>query len=47
VHEKFLKDAEGHADVQEFLRQVQQQDAERAVRCHELLRELTKDHGIG
>jgi hypothetical protein len=47
VHEKFLKDAEGHADVQEFLRLVQQQDAERAVRCHELLRELTKDHGIG
>ncbi|HEX6887563.1 MAG TPA: hypothetical protein VF143_05595 [Candidatus Nanopelagicales bacterium] len=47
VHEKFLGDAEGHTDVQEFLREVQQQDAERAVRCHELLRELTKDHGIG
>ena len=46
VHDKFLRDAEGHPEVQEFIRQAQNQDAERAVRCHELLRELTKDHGI-
>jgi flagellar biosynthesis protein FlhB len=47
LHDRYLQDAEGHPEVQEFLRQVQQQDAQRAVRCHELLRELTKDHGIG
>jgi hypothetical protein len=40
----FLKDAEGHADVQSFLRQVQQEDTARAERCHALLKELTKDH---
>ena len=42
----FIKDAEGHSDVQEFLRQVQQEDMTRAERCHALLKELTKDHGI-
>jgi hypothetical protein len=45
--DRYLQDAEGHAEVQEFFRQVAEQDAQRAVRCHELLRDLTKDHGIG
>ena len=40
----FIEDAEGHADVQSFFRQVQQEDASRAERCHALLKELTKDH---
>ena len=43
---KYLEDAEGHADVQDFIRQIQQEDAQRAVRCHEFLAQLTKD-GIG
>ena len=43
---KYLDDAEGHDDVAEFIRQCQQEDAKRAVRCHELLGELTKG-GIG
>ena len=47
VHAKYIQDAEGHEDVQEFFREVQRQDAERAERCHALLRDLTKDHGIG
>ncbi len=47
TYDKYLQDAQGHSDVEEFLRQVKQQDDERAVRCHELLRVLTKDHGIG
>ena len=45
--DRYLQDAEGHPDVQEFFRQVAEQDAQRALRAHELLRDLTKDHGIG
>lgn len=47
TYAQYVLDAEGHSDVQDFLREAQQQDAQRAVRCHELLRDLTKDHGIG
>jgi hypothetical protein len=47
LYARYLEDAAGHPEVEEFVRQVQQQDAERALRCHDLLRELTKDHGIG
>jgi hypothetical protein len=47
LYDKYAQDAEGHDDVVEFIRQCQEQDAQRAVRCHELLRDLTKDHGLG
>ena len=47
TYAKYLEDAQGHPEVQKFLKQVQKQDSQRAVRCHELLRDLTKDHGIG
>ncbi len=47
TYAKYLKDAEGHEDVQQFIREVQEQDARRAERCHALLRDLTKEHGIG
>ena len=47
LYEKYVQDAEGHDDVVAFIRQCQQEDSQRAVRCHELLRELTKDHGLG
>ncbi|MDQ3610414.1 MAG: hypothetical protein M4D85_02200 [Actinomycetota bacterium] len=47
VYDKYVRDAEGHDDVVQFIRQCQEQDARRAVRCHELLRELTRDHGLG
>jgi hypothetical protein len=33
--------------VQDFTRQLQQEDSGRAIRCHELLTQLTKDGGIG
>jgi hypothetical protein len=46
LYEKFISDAEGHSDVQDFFRQVQQQDNERAQRCHDLLRELTHGGGL-
>ena len=47
LYDQYAKDAEGHDDVQAFFQECQQQDAQRAVRCHELLRDLTKDSGLG
>ncbi len=44
--DKYIRDAEGHEDVRAFFEEVARQDAERAVRAHDLLRTLTKD-GIG
>ena len=44
---RYLDDAHDHTDVREFVEQCQSQDADRAVRCHELLVKLTKDGGIG
>jgi len=41
VYEKYLQDAHDHEDVAELIRQVKQQDVERARRCHELLGELS------
>jgi len=48
VYAKYAADAEGHDDVRQFIDQVRQQDAERAVRAHELLGKLTAGgRGIG
>ncbi|MGI9120690.1 MAG: hypothetical protein ACR2G7_11325 [Acidimicrobiales bacterium] len=47
VYDRFIDDAHGHGDVVDFIRQVQTEDAQRAIRCHELLGGLTKGHGIG
>ena len=47
TYARYLQDAEGHEDVQDFIRQLQQEDSGRAIRCHELLAQLTKDGGIG
>ena len=33
--------------MQDFIRQLQQEDSGRAIRCHELLTQLTKGGGIG
>jgi hypothetical protein len=41
THDKYAEDAHEHQDVKEFIQQCARQDAERAQRCHELLRELT------
>jgi hypothetical protein len=41
LYDQYLRDAEGHEDVQEFIREVQRQDAERAMRCHQLLGQIT------
>lgn len=43
LYDKYAQDAVGHDDVLDFIRECQEQDAERAVRCHKMLIELTKD----
>ena len=49
VYDRFLQDAHSteHDDVMEFIRQCKREDEHRAERAHELLRALTRDHGIG
>ena len=47
VCEQYLKDAEGHPDVQQFISQIQQEDNRRAERVHELLKQLTHEAGGG
>ena len=44
---KYLEDAHGHEDVEAFIRECQEQDAQRALKAHELLGKLTKSGGIG
>lgn len=46
LYDQYATDAEGHDDVVAFVRECQDQDARRAERCHELLRNLTRDHGL-
>ena len=45
VYDKYIDDAHGHENVVEFIKQVKEEDANRAVRCHELLGEITKAKG--
>lgn len=49
VYDKYLEDAHSseHPDVSEFIRRCKEQDEERALRCHELLKDLTAEGGIG
>ena len=46
TYDKYVQDAEGHQDVQDFFRECAANDGERAKRCHQLLAQLTKDSGI-
>ena len=41
VYEQYKADAEGHPDVQQLIEQVQREDADRAQRAHEFLKDLT------
>jgi hypothetical protein len=45
VYAQYAADAEGHDDVLEFVEQVRQEDANRAMRAHELLAKLTSQRG--
>jgi hypothetical protein len=44
--DKYLGDAEGHEDVRAFFEEVARQDADRAVRAHQLLGQLTSGSGL-
>jgi hypothetical protein len=47
LYEQYLKDADPeHEEVSDFIRECQQHDAWRGERAHDLLRQLTKDHGL-
>ncbi len=43
VYDRYLHDAQGNSDVEQFLRRVKQEDAARAEQCHELLEQVTGD----
>ena len=47
AYDKYAEDAHEHQDVRAFIEECAQQDAQRAVRCHELLGQLTAGGGIG
>jgi hypothetical protein len=47
IYEQYLRDAEGHQDIQQFISQVQEEDKRRAEQVHELLKELTREAGGG
>jgi len=47
VYDKYIADAGNNQELVEFFKEIQQQEASRAVRAHELLKDLTKDQGIG
>jgi hypothetical protein len=44
--DKYLRDAEGHDDVRTFFEEVARQDADRALRAHQLLGKLTSSSGL-
>lgn len=49
VYAKYLRDAHSseHTEVTDFIRTCKEQDERRALRCHELLKDLTAEDGIG
>jgi hypothetical protein len=46
AYDKYLEDARGKDEVVKFIQQVKEEDAQRAIRAHELLITETR-HGIG
>jgi hypothetical protein len=46
AYDGYARDAEGHENVRAFFEECAEQDARRAQRCHELLKELTADTGL-
>jgi len=50
LYDRYLGDAQHsreHQDVSDFIEQCKKEDEQRAVRAHELLGKLTRNHGIG
>jgi len=40
VYDKYARDAQGREEVRQFIDQVKQEDQQRAMRAHELIRQL-------
>ena len=40
AYDKYLSDAHDHTEVADFIRECKQQDEARALRCHELIKDL-------
>ncbi len=40
TYDKYLEDAHDHTEVADFIRQCKQEDEARALRCHELIKDL-------
>jgi hypothetical protein len=47
AYARYEQDAHGHQDVVAFIGQCRAEDAQRAIRCHDLLGKLTAADGIG
>jgi hypothetical protein len=47
AYDKYAEDAHDHEDVRQFIEECARQDAERAMRCHQLLGQLTSAHSLG
>lgn len=49
VYNRYLEDAHGaeHEDISDFIGECKRQDEQRAQRCHQFLRDLTAEGGIG
>jgi hypothetical protein len=47
AYAKYLDDVHDHDDVAEFIRQCQSEDLNRALRSHELLRDLMRGRDLG
>jgi hypothetical protein len=43
LYDQFIRDAAGRDDVRQFIEQVKAEDAQRAIRSHELIMKLTKE----
>jgi len=46
AYDTYIRDAEGHDDVRSFFEECARQDAQRAQRCHDLLKDLTSGPGL-
>jgi hypothetical protein len=44
AYSKYLEDVHDHKDVEDFIRQCQEEDKARTLRSHELLRDLMRGH---
>jgi hypothetical protein len=47
VCEQYLKDAEAHQDIEQFISQIQQEGNRRAEQAHELRKQLTREASGG